>query len=145
MRPSLINISETIAGDRSNQFWLLTEHKFCRKLSRSILVDSRYCNRFINIGRKIFSLNHNGASAATVFTTPIPFGIAHARFSTRAERATQSATGVGSSLRDALSVPSTDYVNCIYLQSDLSCFYKLNCNLYDHHERLYFFLCIGHQ
>ena len=32
--------------------------------------------------------------------------------------------------------------NCIYLQSDLSCLYKLNCNIFNHHARLYF-LCIG--
>ena len=30
--------------------------------------------------------------------------------------------------------------NCIYLQSDLSCLYKLNCNIFHHHERLYFSL-----
>ena len=34
--------------------------------------------------------------------------------------------------------------NCICLQSDLSCLYKLNCNILNHHERL-FFLCIGPQ
>ena len=28
--------------------------------------------------------------------------------------------------------------NCIYLQSDLSCLNKLNCNIFKHHERLYF-------
>ena len=32
--------------------------------------------------------------------------------------------------------------NCIYLQSDLSCLYKLICHLFNHHERL---LGIGHQ
>ena len=90
--PSLTNVSETIGGDRSNQFGLLTEHKFCRKLSRSISVDSRYCNQFNYLGRLIFSLNHRGASAATVFTIPITFGIALARCYTRAERATQFAT-----------------------------------------------------
>ena len=30
--------------------------------------------------------------------------------------------------------------NCIYLQSDLSCLYKLNCNIFNHHERFYFSL-----
>ena len=29
---------------------------------------------------------------------------------------------------------------CIYLQSDLSCLYKLNFNIFNHHERLYFSL-----
>ena len=28
--------------------------------------------------------------------------------------------------------------NCIYLQSHLSCLHKLNCNLFSHHEILYF-------
>ena len=110
MRPVVVNISETIAGDRSNQFGLLTEHKFCLKLSRSISIDSRYCNWFINIGRPIFPLNHSGASAATVFTIPTTFGITHAQCYTRAERATQSATRVGSSKLDSLTVPSTHYV-----------------------------------
>ena len=31
---------------------------------------------------------------------------------------------------------------CFYLQSDLSCLDKLNCNIFNHHERL-IFLCIG--
>ena len=106
----LVNISETIAGDRSNRFGLLTEHKFCRKLSRSISIDSRYCNRFINLGRPIFPLNHSGASVATVFTTPTTFGIAHARCYTRAEQATQSAIRVGSSQLDSLTVLWTHYV-----------------------------------
>ena len=45
--PSFVNISKTIVGDRSNQFGPLTEHKFCHKLSRSISIDSHFCNRFI--------------------------------------------------------------------------------------------------
>ena len=28
--------------------------------------------------------------------------------------------------------------NCINFQSDLSCLYKLNCNIFNHHERLYY-------
>ena len=41
---------------------------------------------------------------------PTTFGIAHAPCCTRAERATQSAGWVGSSLFDFLTVPSTHYV-----------------------------------
>ena len=78
---------KTIAGDRSNQFGLLAEHKFCRKLS----IDSRYCSRFLNLGTPIFSLNHSGTSAATVLTIPTTFGIAYARCYTHDELATQSA------------------------------------------------------
>ena len=89
-------------------FWL--NISFCRELSRSISIDSRYFNRFINLGRPIFPLNHSGVSAATVFTIPTTFRITHARCYTSAERATQSATLVGSSLLDSLTVPSTHYV-----------------------------------
>ena len=119
--PSIVNISETIADDGSNQFGHLTEHKFCRKLSRSISIDSRYCNRFINLGRPIFPLNHSGASVAMVFTIPTTFGIAHARCYTRTERATKFATRVGSSLLDSFTVPSTHYVRkivCTFSDSD---------------------------
>ena len=144
---SLVNISETIADDRSNQFGLLTERTFCRKLSRSISVDNRYCNRFINTGRPIFSLNHSGASAATVFAIPTPFGIVHARCYTRAERTTQSVTGVGSSLRDALTVPSTDYVAKIGFNFSSilrACTNSIAIYLIITKD-LIFFLCIGHQ
>ena len=105
MRPSL-------ATNRIS-FGLLTGHRFCRKLSRSISIDSLYCNRFINLGRPIFPLNHSDASAATVFTILTTFGIAHARCNTRTERATEFATQVGSSLLDSFTVPSTHYVRKI--------------------------------
>ena len=136
----IVNISQTIAGDRSNQFGLLTERKFCRKLSRSISIDSRYCNRFINLGRPIFPLNLSGASAATVFTILTTFGIAHARCNTRTERATKFATRVGSSLLDSFTVNPLRTQNRMYLQSSLSCLYKLNCNIFNHYDRLYFSL-----
>ena len=89
---------------------MFTEPTFCRNSSINISIDDRYYNRFINLGRPIFSLNHSGASAATVFTIPTTFGIAHAPCYTRDERATQSAARVGSSLFDFLTVPSTHYV-----------------------------------
>ena len=89
---------------------MFTEPTFCRNSSINISIDNRYYNRFVNLRRPIFSLNHSGASAATVFTIPTTFGIAHAPCYTRAERATQSAARVGSSLFDFLTVPSTHYV-----------------------------------
>ena len=140
--PSHVNISETIAGNRSNQFGLLTEYKFCHKLSRSISIDCRYCNRFINLGRPIFSQNHSGSSAATVFTIPTTFGTAHAQCYTRAERPTQSTTRVGPSLLDALTVPSTQYVHKIvftFRPMSLVCTNSM-VNLRKHHEILYFSL-----
>ena len=110
-------------------------HWFWSSLSFTIL------NRFINLGRPIFSLNHSGASAATEFTIRTTFGIAHAPCYTRAERATQSAARVRSSLFDFLysSINPLRPPNCNNLQSDLSCLQKLNCNLFNHHERLHFF------
>ena len=105
-----VGIYGSKVAEGSNQFGLFTEQKFCHKSSRSILIDNRFCNRFINLGRPIFSLNHSGASAATVFTIPTTFGNAHAPCYTRAEWATQSAARVGSSLFDFLTDPSTHYV-----------------------------------
>ena len=142
--PSLVNICETIAGDWSNQFGLLTEHKFCRKLSRSISIDSRYCNRLIDLGRPIFLLNHSGASDATVFTIPTTFGIAHARCYTRAERAIESATRVGSSLLDSLTVQSTHYVPKIVFTFTPICRACTNSiAIYLIITRDFIFLCIG--
>ena len=134
--PSIVNISETIADDQSNQFGLLTEHKSCRKSSRSISIDSRSCNWFINLGRPIFPLNHSGASAATVFTILTTFGIAHAWCNTRTERATKLATRVGSSLLDSFTVPSTHYLRKIVCTFSPIC---RACTI----MRDFIFLCIG--
>ena len=120
---------------------MFNEPTFCRNSLINILIGNRYYNRFINLGRPIFSLNHSGASAATVFTIPTTFGIAHAPCYTRAERATQSAARVGSSLFDFLTVPSTHYVHKILFTFSPICraCKKLNCNLFNHHDRLDFF------
>ena len=94
----------------------------------------------LTFGRPIFPRNHSGASAATVFTILTTFGISHARCDTRTQQATAFATRVGSSLLRFFycSVNPLRTQNCMYLQSDLSCLYKLNCNIFNHHERLYF-------
>ena len=140
----IVNISETIAGDRLNQFGLLTEHKFCRKLSRSISIDIRYCDRFINLGRPIFPLNRSGASAATVFTILTTFGIVHARCNTRTERATKFVTRVGSSLLDSFTVPSTHYVRRIVCTFSPICRVCTNSiAIYLIIMRDFTFLCIG--
>ena len=142
--PSIVNISETIAGYRSNQFGLLTEHKFCCKLSRSIWIDIRYCNPFINLGRQTFPLNDSGAFAATVFTISTTFGIAHARCYTRTERATKFATRVGSSLLDSFTVPSTHYVRkivCTFSPICRACTNSIAIYLIIMIE--FIFLCIG--
>ena len=51
--------------------------------------------------------------AATVFTIPTTFGIAHARCYTRTGRATKFATRVGSSFLDSFTVTSTHYIRKI--------------------------------
>ena len=119
---------------------LFSEHKFSHKLSRSISIDRHYCNKFINLGRPIFSLNHSGASAATVFTTPTTFGIAHAwvLHSRWAGHPIFDPSRIIATWFSYCSINPLRPQNCIYLQSDLSCLYKLNCNIFNHHERLYF-------
>ena len=115
---------------------------FCRKLSRSISIDSCYCNRFIDLGRPIFSLNHSSVSAATLFTIPTTFGIAHARCCSR---------WTGHPICNPSRIITTWWCwcsycsvnplrpkNCIYHESYLSCLYKLNCNLLNHHETFFF-------
>ena len=110
----------------------------------SISIDSRYCNRFINLGRPIYPLNHSGASAVTVFTIPTTFWIAHARCYTRAERAAQSATRVGSSLLDSPTVPSTHYVPKIVFTASPICRACTNSiAIYLIITGDFIFLCIG--
>ena len=110
----------------------------------SISIDSRPCNRFINLRRPIFSLNHSGAPAVTVFTISTTFGIAHARCYTRAERTAQSATPVGSSLLDYLTVLSTHYVPKIVFTFSLICRACTNSiAIYSIITRYFIFLCIG--
>ena len=63
VRP-FVNLSQTIAGYRSNRspiLIMLTEPTFCRNSSMNISINNRYDNRFIHLGRPIFTVNHNGA------------------------------------------------------------------------------------
>ena len=124
---------------------MFTEPTFCRNSSINISIGNLYYNRFINLGRPIFSLNRSGASAATVFTIPTTFGIAHAPCYTRAERATQSAARVGSPLFDFLTVPSTHYARKIVFAFSTICrACKNSIAIYLIIMRdLIFFLCIG--
>ena len=137
---------QSLASDRIGLlFFIFTEPTFWRNSSTNISIGNRYYNRFINLGRPIFSLNHSGASAATVFTIPTTFGIAHAPCYTRAERATQSAARVGSSLFDFLTVPSTHYVHKIVFTFSPTCrACKNSIAIYLIIMRdLIFFICIG--
>ena len=92
VRP-FVNLSETIAGYRSNRSLLLimlTEPTFCRNSSINISIDNRYDNRFIHLGRPIFTVNHNGAC---VYTTDYTWDRACACY-TREAPLTQSANWV---------------------------------------------------
>ena len=77
--------------------------------------------------------------------SPTTFGIAHAPCYTRAERATQSAARVGSSLFDFITVPSTHYVSkIVFTFSPICRDCKNSIAIYLIIMRdLIFFLCIG--
>ena len=67
VRP-FVNLSETIAGYRSIRsplLIMLTEPTFCCNSSINISIDNRCDNRFIHLGRPIFTVNHNGACVYT--------------------------------------------------------------------------------
>ena len=131
----LVNISETIVGDRSIWFPFLTKRWFCRKLSMNITIDNRYRIRFVHLGKPILSVNHSGASLQS---RPY-FGCAHARVNV------SLASGRSLDLRHEsnrrylmfLLFLQTNYVssNCIYFQYHLLCPLKLNCNQLTLHKR----------
>ena len=88
-----VNLSETVAGYRSNRsplLIMLTEPTFCRNSSINILIDNQYDNRFIHLRRPIFTVNHNGAC---VYTTDYTWDRACACY-TREAPLTQSANWV---------------------------------------------------
>ena len=99
-------------------------------------IDNRYCNRFIHIGRPIFSVNRSSASvynpddiwerACTVLHLR---GTAHPICDPSRIIATRQL--------NALTVPWSHNVsnNCIYIHSYLLRWYKLNCNRFNHCER----------
>ena len=96
----LLSISETIAGYRG-RLPIVSVSSLGRTLNLPQIIDehvNRYCNRFIHIGRPIFSVNRSGTSVYLTITTT--FGNAHARCYTREAPLTQSVTQVGSSLLD---------------------------------------------
>ena len=109
-------------------------------------IDNRYCNRFIHIGRPIFSVNRSGAfvynpddiweRACMVLNSP---GTAHPICDLSRIIATRQL--------NALTVPWSHNVsnNCIHIHSYLLRWYKLNCNRFNHCESPIFFLSIGHQ
>ena len=113
---------------------------FCHKSSTNISIDNRYYNRFIQLGRPIFPMKYNGAA---LFTIPTTFGIAHAHVTLARH---QSAN-----LRPELDHRYTT-ARCFYCSVNPSrlqwlylrpvprvCWYRLNCNRLNDHERLIIF------
>ena len=111
----------------------------------NISSDNRYCNRFIHLGRPIFPVNRNGAS---VYNPDHIWDRACACYTCEG-LVTQSATWV-SEHRYSTAWNSYCSVNPLRRQKmhllpiPPACWYKLNCNRFNDHERL-FFLSIGHQ
>ena len=117
---------------------MLTEPAFCRNSSINISIDNRYDNRFIHLGRPIFTVNHN---SACVYKSDYTWVRACACY-TREAPLTQSANWV-SDHRYSTARFSYCSVNPLRLQLlylllvPPVCWYKLNCNRNDH-ERLFF-------
>ena len=118
---------------------MLTEPTFCRNSSINFSIDNRYDNRFIHLGRPIFTVNHNGAR---VYNPDHTWYRACACY-TREAPLTQSATWVSDHCytKARLSSCSVDPLRLqqLYLLPvQPACWYKLNCNLSNDHEILFF-------
>ena len=123
---------------------MLTEPTFCRNSSINISIDNRYDNRFIYLGRPIFTVNHNGDC---VHNSDYTWDCACACYTHEAPL-TRSANWL-SDHRYSTARFSYCSVNPLRLQwlylllVPPACWYKLNCNRFNDHERLFFFLNIG--
>ena len=112
---------------------------FCCKSSMKISIDDCYCNRFIHLGRPIFPVNHNSASVYNpdhIWDRPC---VCY----TRKTPDTQSAAWV---LEHGYSTAWSSYCSVNPLRRQWlyllpvppACWYKLNCNRFNDHERLFF-------
>ena len=131
----LLNISEIITDYRG---WLPIESvaSLCHKSSMNMSIDNRYCNRFIHIGRPIYSVNHSGAFVYNpdniwecVCAVLHSWGCAHP--------ICKPSLIIAARQLDCLTVPWSHNVsnNCIYIHSHLLRWYKLNYNRFNHCER----------
>ena len=102
--------------------------------------DNWYCNRFIHIGRPIFSVNRSGASVYNPDDIWEPAcTVLHSRGT--AHPVCDPSRIIAARQLNALTVPWSHYFskNCIYAQSHLLRWYKFNCNWFNHRERPIFF------
>ena len=99
-------------------------------------IDNRYCNRFIHIGRPIFSVNR---SSASVYNPDDIWERACAVLHSRgtAHPICDQSRIIATRQLNALTVPWSHNVsnNSIYFHSYLLRWYKLNCNRFNHCER----------
>ena len=103
-------------------------------------IDNRYCNRFIHIGRPIFSVNRSGASVYNPdHIWEHACAVLHSRGT--AHPICDPSRIIAIRQLNALTVPWSHNVsnNCIYIHSYLLRWYKLNCNRFNHCERPIFF------
>ena len=103
-------------------------------------IDNRYCNRFIHIGRPIFSVNRSGASVYILDDIwERACAVLHSRGT--AHPICDPSRIIATRQLNALTVPWSHNVsnNCIYIHSYLLRCYKLNCNRFNHCERPIFF------
>ena len=103
-------------------------------------IDNHYCNRSIHIGRLIFSVNRSGAS---VYNPEDIWERACAVLHLRgtAHPICDPSRIIATRQLNALTVLWSHNVsnNCIYIHSYLLCWYKLNCNRFNHCESPIFF------
>ena len=118
---------------------MLTELTFCRESSINISIDNRYYHRLIHIRRLIFPVNHNGAS---VYNPDHIWDRACACY-TREALVAQSATWVSDHRSSTVwwsycSVNPLHLQNLYFFPAPSACWYKLNSNRFNDHERLNF-------
>ena len=124
VRPFLVNISETIAGDRSNRspFWW----------NVSFSINHQWAFRsIIDVAINLFTWENQyllWITAVTLFTIPTTVGNMHARTSVLHSQAVAfpicNPVGIIATRQlDALTIPWAHYAsnNCIYFQSHLLC------------------------
>ena len=116
---------------------MLTEPTFCFNSSINISIDNRYDNRFIHLGRPIFTVNHNGAC---VYNNDYTWDCRCVCYTHEAPL-TQSANWVSDHRHSTVLLlfrqPLTSSI--IVFLVPPACWYKLNCNRFNDHERLFFF------
>ena len=122
MRP-FVNLSETIAGYRSNRsplLIMLTEPTFCRNSSINISIDNRYDNRFTPRKTDIYRELQRRRCLQFRLHLGSRMRVLHSRGT--AHPICELGVGIIATQQlDSLTVPSTPYVfnNCIHFLSHL--------------------------